>query len=1438
MPALHADTDLAACAAGAAPHTPELADVPASPAGRGYMALAMPIPLRVGGMPTASNKRSPTAPRSALKATVANIVRGLPTPVAKSIKARRVSFGANKLHAIPARGDHRYSVGSGHPFPELSAPLPLVDLPAAVAAPAPGVAIPGAPATKPKLGLPTPVKQQIRAKGAMAEIAARRKSYGLPVATVAVATEDGDAIMEDGTCAPTKPLPEQAQTPISPPAAVAAVAVTKAGGVPTPVRQQIRAKSVLAAIAARRTSYNAVESAQVAVAAASLIDAAAAAPAAVAAVSGGAAPRVPKVLSTPMRQQIRARAMLEEIARARRYSSAPEAAAASVEPMASAEHENTADVATATAAEPGSNPTTGKRGMPTPVRQQIRAKSVLAQIAARRRQSYAASAMVPEAAANGGVDTADSTSTEAASGDVDMASSTSTAAASEPVAELSTEAGEAQSPAPAVKQSGMPTPVRQQIRAKGVLAQIAARRKSYGLPAVAAHPSEVAPAPEAVALAASAPSRGGMIAKHTVFAEDGVTVVTETAVDVEAANQQHEPVAEGDQVAPAATRTHVTFDEDGQPLTTVVVAVDVDEAAGYEGDADDYFCEEDECEEEVAELESDDAEEKGVGHASATPTQGKHWRARDLDDLESGVVCGRHVFFFSPEGVAVPPSAASASAADSKYDWAYNVDAGEETVEEQDLPAYHAAMTQVAGVIMAAVVDEAAEEAEEAEQAGDEAEAAVTSPVIAAWAKPKLGLPTPVKQQIRAKGAMAEIAARRKSYGVPVAAVAAVTEVEEGDGDVVMAAAEPLSEPEQAVMPPPALTKKGIPTPVKQQIRAKGALREIAARRKSYGTAVAASAAEPTSAPSADERDVDGDVAMAAAAASPVIAGKPKTGLPTPVRQQIRAKGVMAAISKRRKSYGAKAQSPRTVTVVVEQGADEVDDVACTDAVTEPGTDSTTAVLEAASATVGAEPEAAPAAVDAEPEAEAGAAAGGDEEGEASASESDSEPGVWDDESDPRYHRRNKSILYAASEGRLSTVYEADLEEEEARAALMATEDDEGEDDEEGGGAAGSSSRKGRRASSRMSTTSRGGRGRATATPVSRRASLEQAAVLGSGSGVVAASPAAAVRSAPVTASSTPAAAPTGVPVPDVDESASSVASARKRGRKSLASAAATTAEPVVAAPPVDLRAAATAKPARGAAKAAAAPAAAAATPVSEDACVLCSSEVSRRNNLLVLCDGCDKPHHQKCVGLEVVPDGKWFCPPCHEAVAVAKLTGGKRKRVVAAASPLVAEAAHAVAVAASAAGRGGKAAAAAPTADAPAAVEGMKVALDAAAIEGMKVTELRAALEARGLDGAGLKAALVARLKAALAHKAAADPAEAYSEEAVGKPKRARGGVAAAAALQEAAAVVADKAPAPRRGRAAAEPVPAARASRLAAAAPAPAAVEAPAGRSTRGRK
>lgn len=1466
-----------------------------------------PIPLQatdenaaVRTPPTATKtKRSPVPPRSALKQAVVAVLTDLPTPVSKMVQQRRVSFGTNKLHAIPPRGDARYSLTDPEPTLVASAPLPAVEWPsnaagavapraalptpvrqqiraraansvdpiadvAVPAAAAPAAAVlptigsentaPAAEVPRPgKSALPTPVRQAIRKKAVLAGIKARAPASpaAQPVQPVSSSMDLVDDEVDDaGFVSPTVLAASADDAGVdnnsnvendvaAPAAATGAVVVAARAALPTPVRQQIRAKAVLAGIRERRRSAGASAAPAAAVSNEE--------PSADAGISGSARDECEgeqhfvvaivqpspaagtggrkKGLPTPVRQQITRRAVLADIQS--RHTASP-AAPAALTASAAAEEDDAAPESAPDSAAPAAE-VAGKASsavltaLPTPVRRAIQVRATLAEIC-KRRKSYGTGARAVAAAAM----------SVALPAVEDVGESASSGQQSAPAPDVVELAQENQAPATS-KRRGMPTPVKQQILAKQMFASIKSRRKSAGVgpaltPAQApgstadvgadddtvmasaelappAAPSE--PECNASAAPAARPTiptplrrsiRNARVLAAIVARANASAPVPAVAAAAAAAAQPDimaidEPAAmevvvtaDADAIDEAAAaplvRTHTLFDENGLAVATRKAKVELPQRQSAVAD---IFIDDEEDEDYSADVELEDGEEDAATSTEAVVATPAAPAQAVMDDVATGVVCGKHLFFYSPEGVPLPPTSETAATADERYDWAYNVDAGDETVDEDELPAYHAAMTAAAGAVLGAVAQVAAFGAGN----GAGTPGALTPGSTNKRKAGGRGAPTPVRQQIRARAVFADINTRRKSYGAQVAPV-----TDTGDED------------EQPVD-----------------------CHDVAANDSS-----ALSAAGAQHAPEASDAVVV------------------RAGLPTPVRQQIRSRAVVADINARRKSYGAPiaaaASTPDDCEALAEAAADTVDG-ACV------SIDDSAATLPPASA-----------------EAAAVAASGSDSDVEMGGMRGDAgdcaSPGVWADEPDERYHRGNQSILYAPSEGRLSTVYEGEQDDERSR--YLDEGDDVGHetDDDDRSASALASSRVGRRAS-RASTGLSAGRRRRSSTG-SRRASTERGAgaaatpVVSSApvsAPASAVSPAVATPAAPATAPAAPSPMPAlaglQAPVPAAVEVAQTAPTTTKRaggrGRKSVAAAvSAPEPEPepqVPAAPPVVEEAvapvaapgrarggrSATAARGKDAIAATAAPSVAA-PPVaaagakashSPDACVVCGSEVARKNNLMLLCDGCDKAHHQKCVGVTTIPEGDWFCISCaaeRETAKASRATGGKRKRAAAGSDSN---------------GLSALPVPAAASAPAPAPTPAVDAAAVEAEVDGMKVAELRAALEARGLDATGLKAALAARLKAAMLappagaalEPTAAQPAPTAAavapedEGAAAAPKRARGRVSAAAALDAAAAT----APAPAsRGR-----------SRGGAAAPAAAEPEpqaAPAKRPTRSRK
>jgi len=318
----------------------------------------------------------------------------------------------------------------------------------------------------------------------------------------------------------------------------------------------------------------------------------------------------------------------------------------------------------------------------------------------------------------------------------------------------------------------------------------------------------------------------------------------------------------------------------------------------------------------------------------------------------------------------------------------------------------------------------------------------------------------------------------------------------------------------------------------------------------------------------------------------------------------------------------------------------------------------------------------------------------------------DEEVSAWADETDPRYHRGNGSVLYAASDGRLSTVMESDDEDEaEERARVLAEIDA----DEAAGRLTSAAASKARRRMTATPKRRRGGSiGTALRTPLDSVQGASSLLPVSSSAGTAAA--AAATSAAAATAAAAPAkrAAP---------EKAAAEKAVAKKDKAAPAAVVATA--PALAGADVTKGKGGVQKaaqePAAKRRRATAAPEQTSAADVgeaaedgAEDVCGTCGHEMLGRSSTMIGCDGaCARWYHPKCVGLARAPsgDGEWRCPSC--------VSGGG--------------------------GGGSSGGGGAPKAPA---------APDFAA---MRVAELRAACADRGLDSAGTKAVLVARLFAAV---------------------------------------------------------------------------------------
>ena len=59
------------------------------------------------------------------------------------------------------------------------------------------------------------------------------------------------------------------------------------------------------------------------------------------------------------------------------------------------------------------------------------------------------------------------------------------------------------------------------------------------------------------------------------------------------------------------------------------------------------------------------------------------------------------------------------------------------------------------------------------------------------------------------------------------------------------------------------------------------------------------------------------------------------------------------------------------------------------------------------------------------------------------------------------------------------------------------------------------------------------------------------------------------------------------------------------------------------------------------------------------EACCVCNS--AEDGEVMLLCDKCDQPAHLGCVGVDIVPEGDWFCPSCISVMVHTLPTCGTR---------------------------------------------------------------------------------------------------------------------------------------------------------------------------------
>ena len=486
------------------------------------------------------------------------------------------------------------------------------------------------------------------------------------------------------------------------------------------------------------------------------------------------------------------------------------------------------------------------------------------------------------------------------------------------------------------------------------------------------HDAEVPPVAVEAPPEADAGESSGLVRHYTRFDELSGAVIAHQSTAVASAAVEDAPAVVG-------TRTHTKFDDEtGAPESVTVVPIAPPAAAA---------CLEDEMLETAGDVQADDEEE-----AEDEDWDTEEGEVEAGDDVSTGVICGKHIFFLSPEGVPLPTSSASSAAAsDPHWDAVYGISADADTDCDEE------------GPVQALFV--------------------------------RTSAPTPLRQQIRARGVMAEIRKRpRTSEAGVVAAATSVSTVPVAmtvERPSVVEQAQKQAAPDAAPAPEPeSALRKGLPTPLRQSIKARKVQAEIKARGAAAAAAVAvapaaAAAVADVAAPApviAEPATMQDEPEQAAAAlAAPDAAAAPRKGLPTPLRQSIKARKVQAEI----KARGA-AAAAAAVAVAPAAAAAVADVAAPTPVVAEPVTMQDEPVMEAMAVFEASEPE-----VTADD-----VAPGVEDVCDVSAANADlPRPGErspylkqWaEGDADPKYRRGRESVLYGPSDSpdrRLSTVYE------------------------------------------------------------------------------------------------------------------------------------------------------------------------------------------------------------------------------------------------------------------------------------------------------------------------------------------------------------------------------------------------------------------------------
>ena len=281
-------------------------------------------------------------------------------------------------------------------------------------------------------------------------------------------------------------------------------------------------------------------------------------------------------------------------------------------------------------------------------------------------------------------------------------------------------------------------------------------------------------------------SADGLVRRHTRFDEEtGAIVGFERTVIEHITELAETDVAAHDESMMPSKRTHTKFDEETGDVESVSVIPTAQSTAAMQDDG-----------------EAEIVEDEFYGDEDANAEQYAFEEGEEAagDDVALGIICGKHIFFLSPEGVPLPvSSASSAAASDPQWDSVYGISADAETDSESD-----------------------------------------ECPVQVLF--PRTSAPTPLRQQIQARGLLVDIRKRRRTVGATNTTETATKHASECNPQPA-----DVTSTDEAVQP-----RKGLPTPIRNSIAA----RKVSSAVKAAATEAAEPEPEAASAVEASDDEM------------------------------------------------------------------------------------------------------------------------------------------------------------------------------------------------------------------------------------------------------------------------------------------------------------------------------------------------------------------------------------------------------------------------------------------------------------------------------------------------------------------------------------------------------------------------------------------------------